>query len=407
MWVRGLVLNSIVKKIKIFISSVQVEFASERIAINEYILGDALLGKFFEPFIFELLPATNESSEQLYLREVEKSEIYIGLFGKEYGFENKTCISATEHEFNHATLHHKTRLIFITQHSSKERSVKQNAFIEKVQGNLIRKRFGTVEELKALIYSSLINYLIEKEIIRTGPFDATFHSTATLNDLDIDKVRDFVSVARSKRGFPLQETAAIEDVLTHLNLLNDGRITNAAILLFGKAPQRFFINSEVRCAFFHGNIIEKPIPSYKVYKGDVFELVSQAEEFVMSKLNYAVGTRSQETSIPGKYEIPREIIAEAIVNAIAHRDYTNNGSVQVMLFHDRLEVINPGELPLGWTTEKLKKVHTSVPANPLLAEPMYLKGYIERLGTGTSDIVRIARANGLKEPEFEQDDTFN
>jgi predicted HTH transcriptional regulator len=126
----------------------------------------------------------------------------------------------------------------------------------------------------------------------------------------------------------------------------------------------------------------------------------------LSKLNYAVGTRSQETSIPGKYEIPREIIAEAIVNAIAHRDYTNNGSVQVMLFHDRLEVINSGELPLGWTTEKLKKVHTSVPANPLLAEPMYLKGYIERLGTGTSDIVRIARENGLKEPEFEQDDTF-
>lgn len=83
------------KKIKIFISSVQLEFASERIAINEYILGDALLGKFFEPFIFELLPATNESSEQLYLREVEKSEIYIGLLGKEYGFENKTCISAT------------------------------------------------------------------------------------------------------------------------------------------------------------------------------------------------------------------------------------------------------------------------------------------------------------------------
>ena len=288
-------------------------------------------------------------------------------------------------------MHHKTRLIFITQHSSKERSVKQNAFIEKVKGNLIRKRFGTVEELKALIYSSLINYLIEKEIIRTGPFDATFHSTVTLNDLDVDKIRDFVSVARSKRGFPLQETAAIEDVLTHLNLLNDGRITNAAILLFGKAPQRFFINSEVRCAFFHGNIIEKPIPSYKVYKGDVFELVSQAEKFVMSKLNYAVGTCSQETSIPGKYELPREIIAEAIVNAIAHRDYTNNGSVQVMLFHDRLEVINPGELPLGWTTEKLKKVHTSVPANPLLAEPMYLKGYIERLGTGTSDIVRIAR----------------
>ncbi|MEI6753923.1 MAG: ATP-binding protein [Paludibacter sp.] len=58
------------------------------------------------------------------------------------------------------------------------------------------------------------------------------------------------------------------------------------------------------------------------------------------------------------------------------------------------------------TTEKLKKIHTSIPANPLLAEPMYLKGYIERVGSGTLDILRIARENGLQEPVFEQDDSF-
>lgn len=96
-----------------------------------------------------------------------------------------------------------------------------------------------------------------------------------------------------------------------------------------------------------------------------------------------------------------------IVNTIAHRDYTNNGSVvQVMLFSDRLEVINPGALPLGWTIAKLKSLHTSVPANPLLAEPMYLKGYIERLGTGTADIMRIAKENNLPAPDFEQNDDF-
>jgi predicted HTH transcriptional regulator len=176
--------------------------------------------------------------------------------------------------------------------------------------------------------------------------------------------------------------------------------------LFGKDPQRFFINSEVRCVYFHGTIVEKPIPSYKVFKGDVFELVDQATDFVLSKLDYSIGTRSQEVSIPGKYEIPKEIVAEAIVNAVAHRDYTNNGSVQVMLFSDRLEVVNPGALPLGWTIEKLKGLHTSVPANPLLAEPMYLKGYIERLGTGTADIIRIAKENKLKEPDFEQNEDF-
>ena len=73
---------------------------------------------------------------------------------------------------------------------------------------------------------------------------------------------------------------------------------------------------------------------------------------------------------------------------------------------DRLEIWNPGSLPMGWTTEKLKKIHASIPANPLLAEPMYLAGYIERMGTGTSDMVRIALNNKLPEPEFIQEDSF-
>ena len=393
-------------KIKIFISSVQAEFSEERQMLFEYILSDPLLGRFFDPFLFERLPAIDQRTDTIYLNEVQQCPVYLGLLGTKYGFEDAEGISPTEREFDHATLHHKTRLIFLTSHSAQERNDKQNAFIQKAQLALIRKRFATIDELKTAVYASLVNYLIEKELIRVGPFDASLDPSATLEDIDESKVRDFVKTARAKRGFKLQESAAIEDVLVHLNLMKENRITNAAILLFGKEPQRFFINSEVRCVHFHGTIVEKPIPSYKVFKGDVFELVDQAVDFVLSKLDYSVGTRSQEISIPGKYEIPKEIVTEAIVNAVAHRDYTNNGSIQVMLFSDRLEVINPGALPLGWTTEKLKTLHTSVPANPLLAEPMYLKGYIERLGTGTADIIRIARENNLQEPDFEQKDEF-
>lgn len=78
-----------------------------------------------------------------------------------------------------------------------------------------------------------------------------------------------------------------------------------------------------------------------------------------------------------------------------------------MLFKDRLEIWNPGRLPYGLTPEKLKKPHSSIPANLLLAEPMYLAGYIERIGTGTGDIIRWCKGAGLpKEPEFIQEDFF-
>jgi len=380
--------------------------AAERKALHEYLLSDPLLGKFFEPFLFELLPSMDRRADKVYLREVEQSDIYLGILGKDYGFEDAEGVSPTEREFDLATAQHKTRLIFLTNHSNKERHPKEAAFISKAGEVLVRRRFGTVDELKAAVYAALVRYLEEKEIIRTGPFDASFAGNTGLDALDSDKVKNFVRTARAKRGFPLREESPMEDVLIHLNLMDEGRITNAAILLFGKQPQKYFINSEIRCAYFHGTSVAKPIPSYKVFKGDVFELVDQAVDFVLAKLDYSVGTRKEQVQIPGGYEIPKEIVAEAIVNAVAHRDYTSNGSVQVMLFSDRLEIWNPGSLPLGWTTEKLKKLHSSVPANPLLAEPMYLAGYIERLGTGTEDMVRIAREVGLKEPDFVQEDTF-
>ena len=76
-------------------------------------------------------------------------------------------------------------------------------------------------------------------------------------------------------------------------LLNKGRLTNAAILLFGKAPQRFLISSEIKCAHFHGTQVAKPIPSHQVYTGTVFELVDRAVDFVLSKIALSVGTRAE------------------------------------------------------------------------------------------------------------------
>jgi predicted HTH transcriptional regulator len=83
--------------------------------------------------------------------------------------------------------------------------------------------------------------------------------------------------------------------------------------------KRFFLTSEVKCAHFYGTRVEKPIPFYQVYKGNLFELVDQAVNFVLSKIGYAVGTRSRSAIAPTAYEIPPEAIEEAIVNAVAHR----------------------------------------------------------------------------------------
>lgn len=137
--------------------------------------------------------------------------------------------------------------------------------------------------------------------------------------------------------------------------------------------------------------------------GLILSLVDQAVDFVMSKITRTVGTRSQGPEAPVEYELPRDAVAEAIVNAVVHRDYTSNASVQVMLFSDRLEVWNPGELPPPLTMAQLRVPHASIPRNPLICEPMFLARYVEKAGSGILDMIALCREAGLPEPEFCQD----
>ncbi len=392
--------------LRIFISSVQSEFAQEREALRDYMREDALLRRFFDVFLFEEAPASNQRPDELYLDEVERCDVYVGLFGWGYGSEDEEGVSPTEREFDRATALGVHRLVFVKGAEDGARHPRMRALIGKAQAGLIRKRFNILEELKTALYASLVEYLEAKELLRSGPFDAAPCADAALDDLDFDWMTLFVRIARRARRFPLPEDMPPEGLLKHLNLLNQGRLTNAAVLLFGKSPQRFLISSEIKCAHFHGTEVEKPIPSYQVYKGTLFQLVEQAVDFVLGKIDRRVGTRSESARAPRTYEIPPEVVTEAVVNAVAHRDYTSNGSVQVMLFSDRLEVRNPGRLLPPLTLEELRVAHNSVPGNPLLAEPLYLAEYIERMGTGTLDMIRRCVEAGLPEPEFSVADGF-
>lgn len=397
------------KRIKIFISSVQSEFAEERAMLCYYIRTDALLGKFFEPFIFEEVPANEFPANHVYLKEVELCDIYLGLYGNLYGFEDAEGISPTEREYDLAATLHKSRLIFIKSINEERRHPKETALIRKIERDVVRKTFVDADGLRTSVYASLVRYLEEKEYIRWRPFDASFDNGATLEDLDEDKMRNFIHMARLKRNFPLPIETSPAVLLAHLDLIDDdGRIANAALLLFGKKPQKYFIASEVKCVQFYGDVVEKPMPAYQIYRGDVFELVDQATSFVMSRINNWVGTREggERAAIPTRPELPMDAVREAIVNAVCHRDYTSNASVQVMLFRNRLEICNPGVLPYGLTVQKLHGPHKSLPANPLLADPMYWNGYIEKVGTGTEDIINKCREYGLRTPEFYQEEDF-
>ena len=391
---------------KLFISSVQSEFETERSRLAEYIRQDALLSRYFVPFLFEELPATDVSARRAYLEEAEKTDVYLLLMGTRYGYIDEAGVSPTEREYDTASAHHAYRIAMLKEVS--EREEKEQRFVNKVEQDVVRDIFTSYEDLQNNVYAALVQYMLHSGLLHQGPFDASIHPTARISDLDPEKIRWFVGMAREKRQFPIQYSEEnIHRILQSLHLIDekDG-VTNAALLLFAKDVQRWFISATIKCVQFYGTKVGKPLLSQQLYSGSVFEVVDQAVSFVLSRIDSRVGERTQSAQVDIEYELPVQAITEAIVNAVVHRDYNSTGSVQVMLFRDRLEIWNPGQLPHGMTIEKLNAEHHSLPVNPLLAKPVYLAGYIEQLGTGTTDLIERCTQMGLPTPAFRQDEDF-
>ncbi|PKG31234.1 ATP-binding protein, partial [Methanoregula sp.] len=247
-----------------------------------------------------------------------------------------------------------------------------------------------------------VQYLSENGLLRHKPFDEAICIGASIADISPEKIAWFLSVSKKERKFPLRAGTPAEAVLSHLNLLDGSQPTHAAILLFGKNSHHFLPAAEIKCLSFRGTKIEKPIPSYQIYTGTLFDQVDNAADFVLSKLDRRVSARDETPVSDTGYEIPVPAIHEALVNAVVHRDYTSKAAVQVMVFADRVEVWNPGALPSDLTPDSLKTEHPSIPHNPLIAHPLYLTHYIEKAGTGTLDMITYCKEAGLPEPGFEQ-----
>jgi len=389
-------------RLRIFISSVQKEFAQQRLDLKAFLLGDAVLRRFVaEVFLFEELPASDRRADQVYLDEVKRCDIYLGIFGNDYGFEDQDGVSPTEHEFDHATRNDKPRLVYVWGTEDKERAPKMQALVRKASDELIRRRVDDMSALTAEIYSSMVEYLDRLGALRVPPFDTSACEGAGLKDLSRKRIDWFLETARRERGFPLKSNTTTQALLTHLNLLDNGKPTNAAVVLFGANPQRFHRTAETKCVYCHGTEYRRPFASQQIYTGDLFEQANQARDFVLGKINRAVGTRATSITAPATYELPPDAVGEAIVNAIAHRDYHSNASVEVRLFADRLEVWNPGTMPGTLTLDDLRNAHPSIPNNPLIAESLYLTRYIEKAGSGTQRMIELCREATLPEPGFE------
>lgn len=230
-------------------------------------------------------------------------------------------------------------------------------------------------------------------------WDQTARADATLDDIDAEKVRRFLSRAKTERQWEIDPQTRVEQALGQLNLTHNGQLTIAALLLFGRNPQRFLVQAKVRCARFKGED-EAAFLDLKVIEGNIIEQVEGAMAFVRRNTSMAVKFEGKLERVEG-WEYPLNAVREAITNAVCHRDYTSSGNVQVRIFDNSLVVSNPGGLPSGLSVENLKGPHESMPRNKLVADTFFLIKYIEQFGTGTRRMIKDCRDASIPDPEFE------
>ncbi len=141
----------------IFVSSPQSEFAKERKELCYFILTDPYLKQYFDVFIFENLPANKQNLQNNYRDKVEECKIYLGLFGRTYGTLDGDGISATEHEFDHATKLGKDRVVYVKQLAPRARRAKKMAeLIAEAKQMVTYDTFRSLDELKLKVMQSLL-----------------------------------------------------------------------------------------------------------------------------------------------------------------------------------------------------------------------------------------------------------
>lgn len=236
-------------------------------------------------------------------------------------------------------------------------------------------------------------------------FDAFECKGAKLTDVNKIKIKEFLSRAKKERRLKMNISMGAKEALTKLRLLENNKLTNAAVLMFGKEPQEWLVQSEVRCAKFKGTVAAKPFIDMKVIEGTIDDQIDLVEKFIMNNIKKSAWLTPGQVKRNEKWEYPLDALREAVTNAICHRDYSSTSNVQVRILDDRIEVWNPGSLPEGWTVETLKKKHESKPRNHLIAKLFFMIKNIEQWGTGTNEMIKETVKHGLPEPEFEDTGT--
>ncbi len=226
-------------------------------------------------------------------------------------------------------------------------------------------------------------------------FEALVPAGATVEDLDMERVARYAGLLLKAPADPLE-------LLRRRGCLAATPAgpapTCAGLLLFGKDPQAFLPQAQITIVR-HPGTSPGHDPLRQEVRGTLPEQIRQAEEFL--RTNMRRGRVRVDANLVEVTEYPIEVVREALVNAVAHRDYSVRGDeIRVSMFLDRIEVYSPGRLPGPVTVENLLQERFS--RNPAIVQLLVDLKLIERLGYGLDSLVALMAEAHLPPPSFRE-----
>ena len=267
---------------------------------------------------------------------------------------------------------------------------------------------GRAYERNQSTTEKMTQHRYEQLIIQRGQLNHSWEAQEAhdycIDDLDHDEIRKTIKEGVDQNRIAIEVlTYDIEHILHKLELIKNGQLTNAAVVLFAKNITNEYSQCAIKLARFKGRDKRGAFIDSQWVKGNAFEIITAAHDFTSRHLPIAGYFEPDNWQRIDQPAIPSLALREALINAISHRDYMiYNTTITLAIYDDRLELWSAGELPSQLKLENLKTPHGSFPRNKNIATVFYKRGWIESWGTGIIRMVGYCNKNKTPEPDFEQ-----
>ena len=410
-------------KLRVFVSSVQKELENERLGVLSVISTDPFLQAHCEPVLYEFEPASSKKAVEECLALLGKCDICLTIIWREYGYAIDG-ISITRQEYHLAKSKKLPILAFIKGDASVQREQGTADFIKEIgKDGLKYKRFGNLLELLKEVRIALVkilkehfaveptsdeNEIAEQNLEATSDFETQTLKRLRWEDLDHETARQLVASAEQKDPNKFSSDALLRNLLARGLIWNDPDdgahyATAAGVVLLARDPSAVFPHCRILADAYRGIEPDGDPADQTDFRDPMPLAIEKALAFIERNTRHPI--RIVGLNRVRLDEYPSEALREALVNAVAHRDY-EDGSRKIMLevFPDRVVISSPGLPPPPITLQKLRTgKYRPCSRNPVLAQCLSFFHRIEERGSGFRRMRDKMIDHGLDQPRLATD----